>query len=915
MLTIPEVTINKPVDVGQYSPNAWGFYDMHGNVREWVADWYGDYAIGPLTDPTGVSSGSNRVIRGGAWWDTGIFLRSGDRFNENLEYINGGVGFRLAFQDLNNAPIDLGPIAVLSVEENQPVGTVVGEFNSSDPNGNSISYFLVSGQGDENNSLFTLEENGTLKTSTTLDYELISSVLSIRVQARDELNATTDGNFSVLLIDLDDQAPILSLVGASSINHEVGSLFYDLNATWVDNVDGNGTISGTGTVDTNVLGSYVLSYDYTDSSGNAASTVTRTVTVVDTTAPVLTITGDQNITHEAGVEYMDANATWSDFIDGEGTVIASGSVNTNVIGTYVLSYDYTDSNGNAASTVTRTVIVVDTTAPILTITGDQNVTHESGVEYTDANATWSDHVDGSGLVTAIGSVDTNVLGSYVLSYNYTDSSGNAASTVTRTVTVVDTTAPVLTIIGDENITHEAGHLYTDANANWSDHVDGSGLVTAIGSVDTNVLGSYVLSYNYTDSSGNAASTVTRTVTVVDTTAPQITLNGSANIAHEAGLPYEDANATWNDLVDGNGTIVATGTVNINVTGIYYLSYDYTDSSGNTAVTKYRSVTIYDSNIPIITLNGDQNITHSAGQDYYDENATWVDTVDGNGTVIATGDVDTNVLGSYVLSYNYTDSSGNAASTVTRTVTVVDTTAPVLAITGDQNITHEAGVEYTDANATWSDFIDGEGTVIASGSVDTNVLGSYVLSYNYTDSSGNAAGTVTRTVTVVDTTAPVLTITGDQNVTHEAGVEYMDANATWSDFIDGEGTVIASGSVDTNVLGSYVLSYNFTDSSGNAASTVTRTVSVVDTTTPVLTVTGDQNIIHESGVEYIDANATWSDFIDGEGTVIASGSVDINVLGDYVLSYNYTDSNGNACKYGYTNSHGGGYNRPSANNYR
>ena len=84
------------------------------------------------------------------------------------------LGLELLFRDLNNAPTNLGPITVLSVEENQPVGTVVGEFNSSDPNGNSISYFLVSGQGDENNTLFTLEENGTLKTSTTLDYELSS---------------------------------------------------------------------------------------------------------------------------------------------------------------------------------------------------------------------------------------------------------------------------------------------------------------------------------------------------------------------------------------------------------------------------------------------------------------------------------------------------------------------------------------------------------------------------------------------------------------------------------------------------------------------------------------------------------------------------------------------------------------------
>ena len=170
------------------------------------------------------------------------------------------------------------------------------------------------------------------------------------------------------------------------------------------------------------------------------------------------------------------------------------------------SYDYTDSSGNAASTITRTVTVVDTTAPVLTIIGDENITHEAGQLYTDANASWSDHVDGSGLVTASGSVDVNTPGSYVLSYDYTDSNGNAAITITRTVTVVDTTAPVLIILGDENITHEAGQLYTDANASWSDHVDGSGLVTASGSVDSNTPGTYVLSYDYTDSNGNAAIT-------------------------------------------------------------------------------------------------------------------------------------------------------------------------------------------------------------------------------------------------------------------------------------------------------------------------------------------------------------------------------------------------------------------------
>jgi formylglycine-generating enzyme required for sulfatase activity len=57
----------KPIDVGQKKPNAWGLYDMHGNVYEWCLDWYGPYAKGDAIDPSGPSEGKKRVARGGCF--------------------------------------------------------------------------------------------------------------------------------------------------------------------------------------------------------------------------------------------------------------------------------------------------------------------------------------------------------------------------------------------------------------------------------------------------------------------------------------------------------------------------------------------------------------------------------------------------------------------------------------------------------------------------------------------------------------------------------------------------------------------------------------------------------------------------------------------------------------------------------
>jgi PKD repeat protein len=163
----------------------------------------------------------------------------------------------------------------------------------------------------------------------------------------------------------------------------------------------------------------------------------------------------------------------------------------------------------------------------------------------------------------------------------------------------------------------------------------------------------------------------------------------------------------------------------------------------------------------------------------------------------------------------------------------DTTAPVITLIGADPQVIEAGTAYVELGATASDNRDGDlssAIVIDASQVDTSSPGTYSVSYNVSDSAGNAAVTMTRIVVCEDTTPPVITLVGNNPQVIEAcSMSYAELGATAWDFVDGDLTasiVIDASSVDTDVHDDYWVTYDVTDAAGNRAATVTRDVRVV-----------------------------------------------------------------------------------------
>lgn len=305
----------------------------------------------------------------------------------------------------------------------------------------------------------------------------------------------------------------------------------------------------------------------------------------------LSVKDGDTLTLEYGIDTVPPVTAlyWDSVFDKEGELVAvttQGEVDLTKLGTYTLTHTASFKDKNVSAT--QTIVIQDTTAPVLTLTGGEIGYYSPGYTYEEQGYTAIDNYDGD-ITDKV--VCTNANDS--ITYTVTDSLGNT-TTLTRTIECKDVVAPVITLNGDEHMEIAHASTYTELGATAVDDVDGdlTSSITVSGSIDTNTYGEQYLTYTVKDSNGNVGE-AKRTVIVKELTPPELTLNGGYRIFVKLGESYSEPGYSSIDNADGDITsaVAVSGSIDTNSIGAYYITYTSTDSSGNSSK-QTRTVYVY-----------------------------------------------------------------------------------------------------------------------------------------------------------------------------------------------------------------------------------------------------------------------------------------------------------------------------------
>ena len=642
-------------------------------------------------------------------------------------------------------------------------------------------------------------------------------------------------------------------------------------------------------------GEYILTRTFTatDDCGNSA-TAQQVITVEDTTAPEFTfVPADYTVECSDDMPMEDAAAT-----DNCGTVdvtVMSETTAGDCPGHYTITRTFTatDDCGNQSEAI-QTITVEDTTAPELSIPADYTVECSDDIAYDEASAT--DNCGEADIAEVTQTIAGDCTGNYTITraFTATDECGNS-TTATQTITVQDTTSPEFTFV-PADYTVECSDDMPMEDAMASDNCGTTDLSVAAETTPGDCAGHYTITRTFTavDDCGNSSQAV-QTITVVDTTAPEISGVSEVLIACEAYDVAEgfasatdncgDVSLTWEDAQASGGCVLPIGQ--------FVRVYTATDDCGNSS-TFEQILTLTDDVAPVFdfvpadyTIECDQPVVYEA--------ATAVDNCSGAEVTVEEEILPGDCPQNYTIqrTFTATDNCDNASEAV-QLITVQDTTAPELSIPADYTVECSDDIVYDEASAT-----DNCGLVNLDEVMETmagDCTGNYTITraFTATDECGNST-TLTQTITVQDTTAPEFTsVPADYTVECSDEMPMEDAMA-----MDNCGTTAITVVAETtagNCTGNYTITRTFTavDDCGNSSQAV-QTITVQDTTAP--TIAGDIEVVmscetYDASVAHATASDNCGDvtltWVDSE----ASGGC-VLPIGQYVRLYTATDDCGNA----------------------
>ncbi|MFA6251576.1 MAG: immunoglobulin-like domain-containing protein [Candidatus Paceibacterota bacterium] len=550
-------------------------------------------------------------------------------------------------------------------------------------------------------------------------------------------------------------------------------------------------------------------YRAIDSASNTTYKMSNAIGGIDQTAPTSSVTSPSSGSLVNGTITIEANAsdTTADISKVEfwHSSVVGVKIGEDTNSPYSISFDTTsltdgvhniwvdayDEAGNHALSASVS-IDVDNTAPVLTLPTtitEEATSHNGAVAIFTATATDTNPATPTVNCTPE-SGSTFPVGSNDVECSATDTAGNTA-TNSFAVIITDTTLPTITAPVDQ-IFEATGPLTnpTLIQAVATDIADENPIISY--TPTTFPLGETIVNWKATDHSGNISEEVTSLVTIEDTTGPIINIASSDSIDTWINEEFSEPTCAASDLVDGSPLPceVTDNNVDTGALGTYHVTYKATDNQENSSE-KTIEVNAVDKDKPIIYRTGYNVLDLEAGSIYMDEGATAEDKIgaDISSLIVTTGlPIDTLVLGLHKIFYNVTDSWGTSANQAERSVIVVDTTAPVITLLGVNPMELIVGDTFIDPGATASDIVDSSIVVNASGVVDTNTAGSYTITYTATDSAGNVASPITRTVNVTET--EIVPPTSTELVINE--IDYDQPSADIAEFVElkniGEGVI-------------------------------------------------------------------------------------------------------------------------------